>query len=293
MLGSATPYLLATLSAVCYGAADFAGGLVTRRVAAIPVVLLSQASGLVVVAVAVLLPFLAAAPRAADLWWGAGAGLFGGIGVGLLYYALAIGTMSVVAPTTALAAVVIPVITSIAQGERPGSLTVVGIVLGIAAIVLVSRPTVTPADRTAGTGATLRSSGVGAALVSGVAIGLFLVALAQTRPTSGLWPLVMARLSSVLLFVVIATVGRHSLRMAPRFTAVTLGGGALDMIANALFLLAAQIGPLSPVVTLCALYPATTVLLARLFLGERLNGWQAAGVVSALVAVVLIVRAGA
>ena len=276
------PYLLAILSAVFYGAADFTGGIVTRRVSAIPVVLISQASGLVLVAL--VLPLLpTAAPRAADLWWGAGAGLAGGIGVAFLYYALATGTMSVVAPTTAVAAVGIPVITSIALGERPGWLAVAGIALGIAAIALVSRQTQTPAE-------TPRPSGLRPAVLSGVAIGLFLLALAQTRPASGLWPLLMARLTSVSLFAVIAIAQRRSLRMPIGLFGLALAGGAVDMLANTLYMLAAQIGPLSPVVTLCSLYPASTVLLARAVLGERLNGWQTVGVAAALVAVVLIVR---
>ena len=276
------PYLLAILSAVCYGAADFTGGIVTRRASAIPVVLISQASGLVLVAL--VLPLMpAAAPRPADLWWGAGAGLAGGIGVALLYYALATGTMSVVAPTTAVAAVAIPVITSIALGERPGALTVSGIVLGIGAIMLVSRQTPTAAEST-------RSSGLRPALLSGVAIGLFLIALAQTRPASGLWPLLMARSTSVSLFAVIAIAQRRSLRMPLRLFGLALAGGAVDMLANTLYMFAAQMGPLSPVVTLSSLYPASTVLLARAVLGERLNAWQTAGVAAALVAVVLIVR---
>jgi len=277
-------YLLATLSAVLYGAADFTGGMVTRRVATIPVVLLSQATGLVMVAV--ILPFVSTeAPRAADLWWGAGAGLAGGVGVGLLYYALAIGTMSVVAPTTAVLAVAIPVVASVALGERPGWLAVAGILLGIGAIALVSRPTVnapTPA----------RPSGLGVAFIAGIAIGVFLLALAQARPASGLWPLLTARCASVTLFVVIAVVGRRSVRMPMKLAAIAVGGGALDMLANTLYLLAAQIGPLSPVVTLSSLYPASTVLLARAVLGERLNTWQTAGVAAALVAVLLIVRGG-
>jgi drug/metabolite transporter (DMT)-like permease len=276
------PYLLAIVSAVCYGMADFTGGIVTRRTNTIPVVLFSQASGLVLVAL--VLPFLpAAAPRPADLWGGAGAGLAGGIGVALLYYALATGTMSVVAPTTAVAAVAIPVITSIALGERPGSLAVAGIALGIAAIMLVSRQTPTA-------GESARSSGLRPALLSGVAIGVFLIALAQTRPASGLWPLLMARVASVSLFAVIAIVQRRSLRMPLGLFGLALAGGAVDMLANTLYMFAAQMGPLSPVVTLASLYPASTVLLARAVLGERLNAWQTAGVAAALVAVVLIVR---
>ncbi len=278
------PYLLAILSAVVYGAADFTGGIATRRAAAIPVVLLSQASGLLLVVL--VLPLLpAAAPQAADLWWGAAAGLAGGVGVALLYHALAIGTMSVVAPITALAAVAIPVVTSIALGERPGLLAVVGILVGIAAIVLVSRQTPSPNEPA-------RSSGVGPALVSGVAIGLFLLALARTHQASGLWPLLTARASSVSLFTIVALVGRRSLRMPVRLAALAVGGGMLDMLANGLYLVASQLGPLSLVVTLCSLYPASTVLLARALLGERLNSWQTAGVAAALIAVLLIVGGG-
>jgi len=135
-----------------------------------------------------------------------------------------------------------------------------------------------------------RSSGLRPALASGVAFGLFLFALAQTRPASGLWPLLLARLTSVILFAVVATVGRRSLRMPMRLGSLAVLCGAIDMLANTLYLLAAQVGPLSPVVTLSSLYPASTVLLARVVLGERLNGWQTTGVASALVAVVLIVR---
>lgn len=284
------PFLLAIASAVFYGSADFIGGVVSRRVAAIPVVIISQAAGLL--AVGLLLPLLpAASPTPADFWWGAAAGLTGGTGVALLYHALAIGTMSVVAPTTAVAAVAIPVVASISLGERPGSLVMVGILLGIGAIVLVGQQRTTtgevidrpPSERSH------RSLGVGTALGAGVAIGLFLLTLAQTRARAGLWPLVSARVVSVTLVSVVGVARHSSLRMPRRLGALTVAGGLLDMLANALYMLAAQIGPLSPVVTLSSLYPASTVLLARAVLGERLNTWQTAGVACALIAVVLIV----
>ena len=277
-------YLLALLSAGFYGAADFTGGLATRRAAAIPVVLVSQACGLVLVALALpLLP--AATPTKADLWWGAAAGFAGGIGVALLYRALATGTMSVVAPTTAVAAVALPVLTSIALGERPGWIPVLGIALGIVSIVLVSRQAADPP----GGPSAHRSSGIGAALIAGVGIGIFLLALAQTHRAAGLWPLLTDRVASVAFFAIVAAVGRRSVRMPLNLATLAVGGGALDMIANALYLLAVRIGPLSAVVTLSSLYPASTVLLARAVLGERLSAWQIAGVVTALVAVVLIV----
>lgn len=276
-------YFLALLSAGFYGAADFTGGIATRRAATIPVVLISQACGLVLVALALpLLP--AATPTTADLWWGAAAGLAGGIGVALLYHALAIGTMSVVAPTTAVTGVAIPVLTSLALGERPGVLPVLGMLLGVAAIALLSLQVARPP-----VGPSARPSGLRPALLAGLGVGLFLLALAQTRREAGLWPLFTDRIASVAFFVIVVAVGRRSVRMPLALAALATGGGALDMIANALYLIAVRIGPFSPVVTLSALYPAGTVLLARAVLGERLSTWQTAGVVTALGAVALIV----
>src|SRR5918993_5525450 len=135
-------YFLAILSATTYGAADFLGGLASKRASTIAVVFWSQASGLLLLLLA--LPLLPdASPSRTDWLWGAVAGLAGSVGVGLLYRALAIGTMAVVAPTTAVCAVVIPVVVSVFLGERPAPLAVLGIVLGVVSIVLVSKQTTT------------------------------------------------------------------------------------------------------------------------------------------------------
>jgi drug/metabolite transporter (DMT)-like permease len=284
-------YLLALGSAILYGAADFTGGLTTRRAGTIPVVVLSQASGLLLLAF--ILPFLPqASPSRADLIWGAVAGLTGGLGVALLYRALAVGVMAVVAPTTAVCAVTIPVVFSVLLGERPVPLAVVGIVLGIVSIVLVSQQTSVRHEGTAPLTSPKAASGVGIALLSGVAIGFFLLALAQTKANGGMWPLIASRTVSVLLFVAIAFSGRRSIRMPLSILGLAVLCGAMDTLANALYLLAARDGPLSTVVTLTSLYPASTVLLARLILGERLNLWQITGVGCALAAVVLIVGGG-
>jgi drug/metabolite transporter (DMT)-like permease len=283
-------YLLALGSAVLYGAADFTGGLASRRASAIPVVFLSQASGLLLLALAV--PFLPpTAPTRPDLLWGLLAGLSGGVGVALLYHALAIGTMAVVAPTTAVCAVTIPVVVAVLMGERPSALAAAGIFLGIGSIVLVSRQSV-PAQTEPHAPTGRRTTGVGTALISGVAIGFFFLTLAQTRTEGGMWPLLMARLLTVLLFGGIALVNRQSLRLTRRVSVLAVVCGAVDMLANVLYLLAAREGPLSIVVTLSSLYPASTVLLARIALGERLNLWQVSGVGCALAAVVLIVGGG-
>jgi drug/metabolite transporter (DMT)-like permease len=270
-------YLLALGSALLYGAADFTGGLATRRFATIPVVVLSQLSGLIFLLL--LLPLLPSAfPSRTDMLWGGIAGVTGSIGVALLYRALAIGTMAVVAPTTAVCAVAIPVLVSVLLGERPAPIAAAGIGLGIVSIVLVSRHTADPVqDEPAGVGRAL-PIGVGTALISGVAIGFFFLALAQTRPDAGMWPLVAARGFSVILFGAIALAGSQSMRMPRPVALLAAVCGVIDMLANALYLLASREGSLSLVVTLASLYPASTVLLARLILHERLNLWQISGV---------------
>jgi drug/metabolite transporter (DMT)-like permease len=221
------------------------------------------------------------------------AGLTGGLGVALLYRALAISVMALVAPTTAVCAVAIPVLVSIVLGERPVPLVAIGILVGVLSIVLVSRQD-TPGDprpdlkRSRGR----LPPGVGMALISGVAIGFFFLALAQTRTEAGMWPILSARLISTALFGGLTLVRRDSLRMSRSTLALVLLAGTVDMLANALYLEAARQGPLSVVVTLSSLYPASTVLLARIALGERLNTWQLTGVGCALAAILLIVSGG-
>lgn len=285
-------YLLALGSALLYGAADFTGGLTSRRAGAIPVVVLSQFSGMLLLAL--LLPLLpSAAPSRNDLLWGAAAGLTGGVGVALLYRALAIGTMAVVAPTTAVCAVAIPVLVAVVLGERPAPLAVVGIVLGIVSIILVSQQqTASGSEKGHGSHRGRLPPGVPTAFASGVAIGFFYLSLARSRPEAGMWPLLMARVVSVLLFATIAIATRASFRMTRGVLALVFTAGAIDMLANALYLLASRQGQLSVVVTLSSLYPASTVLLARIILRERLSTWQVTGVVCALAAVMLIVSGG-
>ena len=282
--------VLALTSAAMYGAADFLGGLASRRASAIAIVVISQLAGLV--ALLLVLPLLPpSSPVRGDWVWGAAAGVAGGIGVALLYRALAIGSMAIVAPITAVCAVTVPVAVSIALGERPATGTTAGIALALVSIVLVSQQKSGGAQdfSPAGFDLSARSRGVAMALASGVAIGLFFLALARTRADGGLWPLVAARSVSFGLFAVFALVTRRPMRMPSTVLTIAVAGGLLDMLANVLYLLASRYGPLSIVVTLSSLYPASTVLLARTVLGERLSAIQIAGIVCALAAVVLIV----
>ena len=279
--------ILAVLSSVIYGAADFLGGLASRRASVLAVIVISQASWLLVVlAVIPILP--AASPLRADLAWGAAAGACGLVGLGLLYRALATGTMSLVAPITAAWAAIVPVGAGVALGERLNPAAVAGILLALVAIVLVSQASPEPGAQPADVRDALRRS-LGLAVSSGVVIGLFLVAMDFTRRESGLWPLVAARIASLALAGPYLFAKKVEIpRDRPRLTLI-LGSGFLDMVANILFLLAVQRGMLSIVATLTSLYPASTVVLARMVLGERLRPIQAGGVACALAAVLLIV----
>ncbi|HEU4687636.1 MAG TPA: DMT family transporter [Vicinamibacterales bacterium] len=282
--------VLSLASAVCYGAADFLGGLTSKRASTIPIVVLSQFSGLALLFI--MLPLVpAAAPSRVDHIWGAIAGLTGGVGVALLYRALSIGVMAVVAPTTAVCAVTIPVLAAVVMGERPGIVRIAGIGLAIVAIALVSQSNhPEPGDRTQAEKTGSRTSAFSLALLSGVVIGFFFLALAQTSERAGLWPLVTARLVSVALFASMLLMTSTPRRIPKAIVGTVIAGGALDMVANLLYMIATRSGPLSVVVTLASLYPASTVILARVVLHERLSPTQWVGVVCALIAVVAIVR---
>jgi drug/metabolite transporter (DMT)-like permease len=282
--------VLALGSAALYGAADFLGGLGARRTNTIAVVAVSQLTGLMLLA-AMLVWLPDAAPMPRDLLWGAAAGLAGGIGVALLYRALAIGRMAVVAPTTAVCAVAIPVTAAMLLGERPSAGRLAGMGLAMVAIVLVSQQRSVAGETGYHPFMSRRlPPGLGLALLSGVAIGFFFLALARTTATAGLWPLLAARAMSVGLFAVSAVVSGRSLLMAVPVATIVIAAGVVDMLANALYLIATRHGSLSTVVTLSSLYPASTVILARVVLGERLSAWQGVGIACALIAVLLIVR---
>jgi drug/metabolite transporter (DMT)-like permease len=272
--------LLALASAVVYGAADFCGGLATRRATAFAVVAFSQLAGLA--ALLFLLPWLGGDPTGADLAWGAAAGVAGACGLVLFYRALAEGVMSVVAPVTAVSAAALPVLGGLVLGERIGPWTLAGIVLALVAVVLVA------AEDGLGSLRTARPASLLPALAAGAGFGLFFVLLDRTREDAELGPLVAARVVSVLVVVVLARLVSRSLSVPRGVLPVVLLTGVADMTANALFLLAAQQGQLAITGVLASLYPVSTVVLAQLVLRERLAATQAVGLAAAGVAVVLI-----
>jgi drug/metabolite transporter (DMT)-like permease len=271
--------VLALLAALTYGAADFFGGMASRKTPAAAVVVLSQIAGVGLLLAA--WPLVPSRFYAGDVGWGLLAGLCGAAGIGLLYAALATGRMGVVSPVTAVVAASVPVFWGLASGERPAPLALAGVALAFLAVGLVST-----------SGESLRFSprepGVGLALGSGIAIGFLYVLLAHTHRDAGLSVLVASRAASLPALLLFALVRRTPLRPAAGALGVIALAGLLDMAANIFYVLAAHGGLLTIVAVLTSLYPASTVLLALVILRERLGPVQWAGVACAICGVIFI-----
>jgi uncharacterized membrane protein len=272
--------LLGVLVALSYGAGDFLGGLATRSQAVATVVAASQAAALVLLVVVV--PSEGSAFAWGDVGLGAAAGTVGVVGILLLYEGLATGAMGVVAPVTAVGAAVVPLVVGLATGERPDPLALVGAAIALGAVALVAG-----GGPVSGASARPLLLAVGA----GAAFGLVFVLLGATDESSGFWPLLGGRVASVGLLV--TWLARSGTPFTPlRGTRrVVVGAGLLDVTANALYLLAVREGLLSLVAVLSSLYPAATVVLARVVLHERLKPAQLAGLGLGLAGVTLIAAA--
>jgi drug/metabolite transporter (DMT)-like permease len=277
--------ILALTSAAVYGAADFLGGLASRKTSVFGVVALSQVVGLA--ALLALLPWLGGPVDGTDLAWGVAAGVAGASGLVLFFRTLARGVMSVIAPVTAVTSAAVPVLVGLLGGNRIGLWAAAGIALALAAVVLVSAEGGMSALRAA------RPASLAPALAAGTAFGFFFVLLDRTSEEAGVTPLVAARMASVALVVVLALATRQSLRVTRRALPLVALSGVGDMTANALFLLATQQeGQLAITGVLASLYPVSTVMLAQVLLRERLAGAQVAGLGTAVAAIVLITLPG-
>ena len=296
--------LLAALSALLYGSADFMGGLASRRELALAITWYSQIVGLVTItAVAIFVP--AASLHVSDWGWGALGGLAGAAGLLLLYGALAVGPMDVVAPVTAVCSAIVPVVAGVlVDGDRPTAAAIAGIVCALPAIVLV-------AGAGSGVGQVSVAPRVLAeSIVSGAMFGLFFVFFARAGDGAGMWPTVSARLASVSALCLVVIVRRFrrlaasaahatgadgaerthgsGLRVAAGSVPLIIGAGALDVGANGVYLVASRNGLLSLISVVSAMYPAATVALARVVLRERLARPQVVGLVLAGLAVGLV-----
>jgi drug/metabolite transporter (DMT)-like permease len=284
------PTGLAALASVLWGTADFLGGFAAAGWRAERVAGVSQVVGLGLT-LALAPVFTGALPPAENLAWGALAGIVGAVGATLLYRSLAIGPMNVAAPIVAVVAAVVPAAVGLAQGERPSAVALAGVGLAIVAVAVVG-----------GSGepgrADPRTSGVrrldrvvAIATAAGVGLGLANVAFAQTSPEAGLWPVAATKLvAGIALWSYVLLARRPSDRPASRRNVVfALWTGVVDAGATMSVALALQRGSLVLVSVLASLFPAATVLLARVVLDERIGRLRAIGLALALAAVAMIV----
>jgi drug/metabolite transporter (DMT)-like permease len=271
---------LALASSVCWGTSDFIGGVQARRIPLLEVMIISQGVGLIG-----LFAFVAVtghgAPSLTDLLPAAGAGLGGIFALMAFYRALAIGTMSIVAPISATG-VAVPVIVGIAGGDRPAIVQAAGIAAATIGVVLAAREGGGDGD------ARVSRASIALALVAAVGFGSFFVGMRASARHDIAWALIASRGAGVAALIVPAVVAKTIRRLDRAALRPLLAMGALDLGANAFYAVATRHGLLSEVAVASSLYPLATVLLARGLLGERVRRIQEVGIAAALAGVVLM-----
>ena len=264
--------LLALCGAAAWGVGDFLGGLGSRRLHVLTVLLLSQAAGLAGVlawALAAGDPF----PGAGDAVAGLAAGAAGLAGLAALYRGFAVGAMGIVAPISATSPVV-PLAVDLARGDAPSGLQWLGIAVVLAGIALISWEPGGAGRRVA--------TGAGLAVAAALGFGLFVVGIDAAADGGVPWAVVLARSASVGLALTAALAGGVALTSPARLVPLVLGVGIFDTSANVLVAQATTTGSAGVVAVLSALYPVVTIALARLLLAERVRAVQRAGGAAAL-----------
>jgi len=272
--------LLGLAAAITYGVGDFVGAFASRRHSAVTVLLYSYPVGAVLMTA--LLPLFPGAVTGRTVAFGIAGGIAGLVGVMIMYTLMITAPMNVISPVTAVLAAIMPVIFGVVVGERPRLAAWLGILLGIGAVVLVSRTT---DDHPHGR---IAARVIALASVSGLGFGCYFIFLARAGSDSGLWPLVVSRIASAVVIVPIAVRRGAVGRIRGRMLALTLTAGVFDAAANLFFLLATRHGLLSLASVLTALYPAVTVMLAVGLLREHTSTVQRVGLGLAAAAIVLI-----
>ncbi len=268
--------VLSLISALAYGVSDFVGGTTSKRASPWQVAILAQCVSLTLM----LGMAIAIGGRLSthDIAMAVIAGIGNGFGTVFLYRGLAGGRMSVVAPISAVGTALIPVVTGLGLGDRPGLVAGAGILCAFPAIAMISRP---PADDPA------HRSGLLDAVLAGAGFGTLFTALAHVGDGTGMWHFPVIYVTSLTLLVASAIAVRQPWK-PNRAASPALAMGVLSVIAGVTFFLSTRHGLLSIVAVVSSLYPAATVLLASSLLRERIAGWQGVGLVFAAIAVSLV-----
>jgi drug/metabolite transporter (DMT)-like permease len=284
--------ILALVSAIGYGASDFAAGLASRTASVIQVTLLACLAA--TAAMLAVLPLAAShRPSGAALAWGAAAGASGTLGGIALYLGFRYAAFSVAAPLSAVGTAGFSVLAGLLWGERPSALALVGIALALPAIVGVSISA--GGDKAAQeTGGPSRpAAGVAAGLIAGACFALLLIGLDRAGSRSGLWPAAAAEVAELAVAVAAAAVTRNLRLPRGRPGRLAVIAGVAGAAGTLFYFYAAHDGLLAVVAVLTSLYPASTIVLARVVLGERLTRLRLAGLSLAGACVALIAAGGA
>jgi len=276
--------LYGILSAATWGAADFVGGLASKRTSPYRVLFLAEIAGFI--------PFIALAllvrepvPSLGDMLLGAGSSLIGLSGLLLLYRALATGQMTIAAPVSALFAAFIPVIFGFFALGAPSPATMIGFGLAFVAVWLISQTDAT--DWHSPLQGLRNLANLRLPLLSGLFFGLYFLVIHRATLNAFFWPLVAARFAGFAMFGLFALFTRQPALPPRDVWGLCIINGVIDIAGNGFYILAAQAGRLDVAAVLSALYPASTVLLAWIVLKEKINWLQAFGVLLAFVAIVL------
>src|SRR5215470_7979823 len=260
-----------------WGVSDFAGGVGARRVNAFLFTVIVNTAGMVLMTSAALATH-AQFPEQKSALWAILSGLLGGIALALFYRALATGKMGLTAPVAAVLGAGIPIIATAFTEGFPGKRQLLGFILAIVGVWLISR---TESDSG-------RPEGLGLAVIAGCGFAGFYLCVHQTGTASPLWVAAFARFGSLLVTLAFVLFGRNIRTVPAPVFAIAVLAGCLDSSGSALFVLAQQAGRLDAAVVLSSLYPAITVLLARLFLDEHFSPARTVGMLAALAAVPMI-----
>jgi drug/metabolite transporter (DMT)-like permease len=268
-------------SALTWGAADFCGGLASRKARASQAVLFGEAAGL-----AVLLAVAFLSGEAAPGWYSwllcSLAGAMGVLGLLLFFQAMSKGQMSVAAPVSALAGAILPVIVGSLVEGFPGWLTLGGFTLALAAMWFISQPDGAPKSLR------LRMADLSLPIVAGLSFGVYLILIHRGSENGLFWPMAAARSAGVLMMIFYTLARRELMLPAKTVWPLIILNGVLDVSGNGLYILAGQVGRMDVAAVLASLYPGSTVVLAGLILHERLNRLQLVGILAALLAIVLM-----
>lgn len=259
-----------------WGGGDFLGGFASKRANPTFLAAIVYGSGLVLMTALALLHH-SAFPSHRSIFWALAAGCFAGMSLANFYRALSLGSMGIAAPLTAVLAAAIPAVVGIATEGLPNAVQVAGFLLAALGIWLISRPD----------GGT-ETKGLGLAVMAGFGFAAFFLCIKQAGNGSALWIADLSRVTSLAVTAAVVLCSRTSFELPKATLIAVIFAGFLDVTGSVFFVRASQTGRLDAAVVLCSLYPAITVVLARIFLKEHFTRWKFAGIVAALVAVPMI-----